>query len=455
VYDIKKLLNSKDINDVTPLAHFQAQLHYIEFIQFNDSGSLLITSSYEGFTLNIWKIENHFEKKALALTCLYKLKRGKTSARIENVIFSTDSRWVCVFSNHGTAHLYYIDPYGVEQMYKRNEVMKQYSDIPISNINSYNYKNIRSKSINDMVNTNLISPPQPKIPSPLSSPVNESPPNTYSKSLQPLNERSSSFEFVSSSSSLNINSIKQSNYSMMGRSYHSVNSDYDFGNLSTSFKSNSYSSSNNNSYMNYFNLSNYANNSNSNSNKNNSNTNNNSNNSNNSNKPVQSYALSRIKYKKCSFYYVDTNQASHAVTSNMNYKSNEDAKLSSMNSINDTVSYNSINSMENNEFIYANFYSPASCGKFLNKIMISSEKKEPNEKQKIIIFRVTEDQHQGQLELYKIFGSEADDTSLNLETSPTSVSNLSTSISPRKKSFSYSPSNSISMFILKKKIIFF
>eukprot|EP00833_Pecoramyces_ruminatium_P002181 jgi/Orpsp1_1/1176213/evm.model.c7180000056815.1 len=77
--------------------------------------------------------------------------------------------------------------------------------------------------------------------------------------------------------------------------------------------------------------------------------------------------------------------------------------------------------------------------------MISNERKEPNEKQKIIIFRITDDNHQGQLELYKFFGNEADDTSINLETSPTSVSNLNNNISPRKKSFSYSPSNSISL----------
>lgn len=404
----------------------------MEYIQFNESGSLLITSSCEGFTLNIWKLENHFEKKALPLTCIYKLKRGKTPARIENVTFSSDSRWICVLSNHGTAHLYYIDPFNVEEMYKRNEIMKQYNDIPISNVNISNFKNIRSKSINDMVNSNLIAAPVTKIPSPLSSPTTESPPNASNKSL---NEGiNSSSEFIpSSSSSLNINSIKQSNYPIISHSYHSTFSDNDINNLnnlSSSFKSNSYSSSYRSSYMNYINPSN------------------NRMGGNNSGKIIQSYALSRIKYKKCNFYYVDSNQASHALTMNMNYKLGSDSKL--IHSSNSTTtmtmnnSNNSLNSLENSENIHPILYSPYSCGKFLNKVMISNERKEPNEKQKIIIFRITDDNHQGQLELYKFFGNEADDTSINLETSPTSVSNLNNNISPRKKSFSYSPSNSIS-----------
>eukprot|EP00833_Pecoramyces_ruminatium_P013282 jgi/Orpsp1_1/1187314/evm.model.d7180000056816.1 len=133
----------------------------------------------------------------------------------------------------------------------------------------------------------------------------------------------------------------------------------------------------------------------------------------------------------------------------MNYKLGSDSKL--IHSSNSTTtmtmnnSNNSLNSLENSENIHPILYSPYSCGKFLNKVMISNERKEPNEKQKIIIFRITDDNHQGQLELYKFFGNEADDTSINLETSPTSVSNLNNNISPRKKSFSYSPSNSISL----------
>ncbi|OUM58732.1 hypothetical protein PIROE2DRAFT_64216 [Piromyces sp. E2] len=424
IFDIRKLLEAKDISNVTPLAHFQAQHHYMEYIQFNESGSLLITSSCEGFTLNIWKIENHFDKKAIPLTCLYKLKRGKTSARIESVSFSTDSRWVCVLSNHGTAHLYYIDPFGMEEMYKRNEVMKMYNDIPISNVNSSNYKNIRSKSINEMVNTNLITP---KIPSPQTSPTAESPPNSSNK-LSPTSGEGVTSNEYNTSSSLNINTLKQNNYHSIPHSYHSTNSaNEEFSYLSSSFKSNSYSSSYRNSYMNYVNP--------------------NSNGSNTSGKPIQSFAISRIKFKKCSFYYVDSNQASHALAMNMNHKlgTGDSTTSSTTMAINDSSSYStSSTSLEGNEYIHPILYSPASCGKFLNKVKISSDKREPNEKQKIIIFRITEDRRQGQLELYKIIGNDNDDSSINLDPSPTSItSNLNNNISPRRKSFSYSPSNSI------------
>lgn len=433
IFDIKKLLQSKDFNNVIPLAHFQAQHHYMEYIQFNESGSLLVTSSCEGFTLNIWKLENHFDKKSKPLMCLYKLKRGKTSARIESVSFSTDSRWVCVLSNHGTAHLYYIDPFGVEEMYKRNEVMKLYNDIPISNVNSSNFKNIRSKSINEMVNTNLITTSAPKIPSPLQSPSNESSPNSSTNKLSSPSEGLTTNEH-STSASLNINTIKQSNYpTTIAQSYHSNTSmnDYEFGNLSSSVKSNSYSSSYRNSYMNYINPNH-----------------NNGSNSNASGKPIQSYALCRIKFKKCSLYYIDSNQASYALTMNMNHKLGPDSMMSSSSAatmnINDSATYASSNaSVEGNEVIHPTFYSPASCGKFLNKVLLSNDKRESNEKQKILIFRVTDDQRQGELELYKFYGNETDDNSPTLDTSPTS--NLNNSISPRKKSFSFSPSNSISL----------
>jgi len=436
IFDIKKILQSKDLSNVIPLAHFQAQHHYMEYVQFNESGSLLVTSSCEGFTLNIWKLENHFDKKSKPLTCLYKLKRGKTSARIESVSFSMDSRWVCVLSNHGTAHLYYIDPFGVEEMYKRNEVMKLYNDIPISNVNSSNFKNIRSKSINEMVNTNLITTPAPKIPSPLQSPSNESSPNSSNNKLSSPSEgvMTTTNEY-STSASLNINTIKQGNYhTTIAHSYHSntsMNDNNEFGNLSSSVKSNSYSSSYRNSYMNYVNPNH-----------------NNGSNSNASGKPTQSYALCRIKFKKCSLYYIDSNQASYALAMNMNHKIGPDSMISTSSApamnISDSSTYaSSTASVEGNEVIHPTFYSPASCGKFLNKVLLSNDKREHNEKQKILIFRVTDDHRQGQLELYKFYGNETDDSSPTLETSPTT--NLNNSISPRKKSFSFSPSNSISL----------
>ncbi|ORX44891.1 hypothetical protein BCR36DRAFT_334143 [Piromyces finnis] len=425
IFDIQKLLKTKDINSVIPLAHFQAQHHYMEYIQFNDSGSLLITSSCEGFTLNIWKVENHFDKKPISFTCLYKLKRGKTSAKIEDVTFSTDSRWICALSNHGTAHLYYIDPFNMEEMYKRNEVMKMYNDMPISNVNSSNYKTIRSKSINDMVNTNLITT---KLPSPQHSPTLDSPPNSSNKPL-PGNGSGEGVNFVSdynTSASLDINTLKQGNYPTIAHSYHSTNSVNDeFGNLSSSFKSNSYSSSYRNSYMNY--------------------TNPNSNSLTMVGKPTQSFAISRIKFKKCFFNYVDSNQVSYVHTMNLNHKLGTDLNNTSSSSTSININDSSIPSFDGNEIIHSTLYSPVSCGKFLNKIMISSDKREPNEKQKIIIFRVTEEHRQGQLELYKCISNDIDDNSIHQDISPISTSNHNNNISPRKKSFSYSPSNSISL----------
>ncbi|ORX73412.1 hypothetical protein BCR32DRAFT_297195 [Anaeromyces robustus] len=557
IFDIQKLLHTKDINNIVPLAHFQAQHHYIEYIQFNESGSLLITSSCEGFTLNIWKLENHFDKKPSSLTCLYKLKRGKTSARIESVTFSTDSRWISVLSNHGTVHLYYIDPFGIEEMYKRMEIMKQYNDIPISNVNNSNFKNIRSKSINEMVNFNLISTPLPNNntnnnnkTSPLTSPTtadSSSPPNnSLSNKLFPTTQNPYDSGIINtySSSALNINSKGNSNYSLGGHSYHSMNSinDNDWSNINnSSFKSNSYSSSyRNSSYMNFVHPNSLNSNGNTSINNNgnngnntgNNNNNNNNNGSNNIGKPIQVYAISRIKYKKCSFYYVNSNEASYALTmmnlntklngintnstsnnnnnnimnngngndtlinnynntqlSTMNNSSNLNFGIISSSSINTTNDNNNNNNLSMNgsgnskdnsnnngnnngsinvsEWIHPVFYSPSSSGKFLNKVILSSEKREPNEKQKILIFRITEDHRQGQLELYKFFGSDVntsgnggiiggggggDDSSFtssisHLETSPSSsTSALNNNISPlRRKSFSYSPSNSISL----------
>lgn len=76
------------------------------FLAFDDSGSILVSASTEGQTLNVFSLPRG--------SLLYKLERGLRPARILNVCFSADRHWVAVTSNRGTTHLFPIHPSGTK-----------------------------------------------------------------------------------------------------------------------------------------------------------------------------------------------------------------------------------------------------------------------------------------------------------------------------------------------------
>ena len=44
--------------------------------------------------------------------CVWQLHRGDTTAKVQDVAFATDSRWVAVTTFRGTTHVFPISPYG-------------------------------------------------------------------------------------------------------------------------------------------------------------------------------------------------------------------------------------------------------------------------------------------------------------------------------------------------------
>ena len=79
------------------------------------SGSLLVTASTEGHSFNVFHLIPHpWVCGESAVHHLYTLFRGATSASVQDIGISWDSRWVAVSTQNGTTHLFPITPYGGE-----------------------------------------------------------------------------------------------------------------------------------------------------------------------------------------------------------------------------------------------------------------------------------------------------------------------------------------------------
>lgn len=93
---------------------FRSHKSPVYTLQFDDSGTLLVTSSIRGTDLNVYKISPFIKGEATSrnISHLYTLERGKTIALITSINFSVNSKWVAVGSNHGTSHIYAINPFG-------------------------------------------------------------------------------------------------------------------------------------------------------------------------------------------------------------------------------------------------------------------------------------------------------------------------------------------------------
>ncbi|KAL1505720.1 hypothetical protein ABEB36_005219 [Hypothenemus hampei] len=95
------------------VAHFVAHSEAIVWLQFGPCGLLLLTADKRGHDFNLFRINPHPVGSALAAVHhLYTLHRGDTSARVQDMCFSFDSRWVTVSTLRGTTHVFPITPYG-------------------------------------------------------------------------------------------------------------------------------------------------------------------------------------------------------------------------------------------------------------------------------------------------------------------------------------------------------
>ncbi|XP_075154648.1 breast carcinoma-amplified sequence 3 protein rudhira [Haematobia irritans] len=95
------------------VAHFLAHSEALVAMEFDNSGMLLVTADRRGHDFHVFRIQpNPVGSSLAAVHHLYVLHRGDTSAKVQNIAFSLDSRWVAVSTLRGTTHVFPITPYG-------------------------------------------------------------------------------------------------------------------------------------------------------------------------------------------------------------------------------------------------------------------------------------------------------------------------------------------------------
>ncbi|CAB4064391.1 Breast carcinoma-amplified sequence 3 homolog,Breast carcinoma-amplified sequence 3 [Lepeophtheirus salmonis] len=94
MFNVFSITDSEELNLADNLdgivAHFIAHNKAIVAMKFDSSASLLLTSVHH----------------------LYSLYRGDTPGSVQDIAFSSDSRWVAVSTLRGTTHIFPITPYG-------------------------------------------------------------------------------------------------------------------------------------------------------------------------------------------------------------------------------------------------------------------------------------------------------------------------------------------------------
>ncbi|XP_045492824.1 breast carcinoma-amplified sequence 3 homolog [Colias croceus] len=95
------------------VAHFIAHSEAIIALKFDPSGMLLITADRRGHDFHVFRINPHPCGPSLAsVHHLYVLHRGDTTARVQDIAISGDSRWAAISTLRGTTHVFALSPYG-------------------------------------------------------------------------------------------------------------------------------------------------------------------------------------------------------------------------------------------------------------------------------------------------------------------------------------------------------
>ncbi|XP_073525991.1 uncharacterized protein [Phyllobates terribilis] len=116
----------KDCVSRAVISQFRAHSSPISALCFDPSGTLLVTASVNGNTINIFRImpstntespsRNH--DTSSSYIHLYKLHRGIRAAVIQDICFSHYSQWVAIISSKGTCHVFVLSPFGGEVGFK-------------------------------------------------------------------------------------------------------------------------------------------------------------------------------------------------------------------------------------------------------------------------------------------------------------------------------------------------
>lgn len=120
IVDTKKYLNnqnrSKSLHDENQnwiVAHFLSHQEPIYALEFNPNGRLLVSADCLGQYFNVFHINpSPYKCTRTQVKHLYSLYRGDTSAKVRNLSFSNDSRWLAVGTKRGTTHIFPINVLG-------------------------------------------------------------------------------------------------------------------------------------------------------------------------------------------------------------------------------------------------------------------------------------------------------------------------------------------------------
>ncbi|XP_041348624.1 breast carcinoma-amplified sequence 3-like [Gigantopelta aegis] len=96
------------------IGHFHAHANEpVAAMSFDPSGTLLLTACKLGHNFHLFRLMAHPCSSSLgAVHHLYTLHRGDTTAKVVDMTFTLDSRWVAVSTHRGTTHVFPVTPYG-------------------------------------------------------------------------------------------------------------------------------------------------------------------------------------------------------------------------------------------------------------------------------------------------------------------------------------------------------
>ncbi len=96
------------------LVHFPATIgETVYTICFAPDRAVLAVTGTSGHCINIFRLFTHpCGSTMAAVHHLYSCMRGSTPAKLVDLVFSADTRWLAATSNHGTTHVFGITPYG-------------------------------------------------------------------------------------------------------------------------------------------------------------------------------------------------------------------------------------------------------------------------------------------------------------------------------------------------------
>ncbi|XP_015440178.1 PREDICTED: uncharacterized protein LOC107194969 [Dufourea novaeangliae] len=116
ILDLQAAKEEKELDDAnieTVIAHFTAHSDAIVAMTFDSSGALLMTADKRGHDFHVFRIQPHPGGPTLAAVHhLYILHRGDTTAKVQDMVFSSDTRWAAISTVRGTTHVFPVAPYG-------------------------------------------------------------------------------------------------------------------------------------------------------------------------------------------------------------------------------------------------------------------------------------------------------------------------------------------------------